>query len=207
MANLTASFLCGRQIIGNERDGITDIRIREVQFLTECGYKYTARQDPQKTDADVDLSKERRCRLCAVKPLAKFSRNNTSRSGHDSCCKTCAHIRMRGHLIGLSLSELQAHVTAGTLADVPGLLLPHLLREFTNPNSNLGATLVRCVALTDLKRGAIAWGLSAESSATSKQMKVLPPDNACGCLTSQHAHRSGAGTTAPTMQCCMPHRK
>ena len=115
-----------------------------MQFLSDCGYKYIPRQDPHKTDPDVDPSKERRCRLCAaVKSLAKFSRNNTARSGHDSCCKTCAHIRMRGHLIGLSLPELQAHVAAGTLADVPGLLLPHLLRAFTTPTSNVGAAPVR----------------------------------------------------------------
>ena len=88
----------------------------------------------------VDLTNEERCCLCVgIKPLTHFHRNSNKHLGGNNCCKTRDLIHERGVRIGLSMSDLQEHARAGSLTDVPGLLLPHLLRALHNPGDDLGA--------------------------------------------------------------------
>ena len=119
--------------------------ISTTQVLASFGYKHVLGKNERKQDVGVDLSKEQRCRLCTtIKPLARFHINRNTRSGRANCCKTCDQIRIRGSRIGLSLAELQERARAGTLADVPGLLLPNLLRAIQNPDVDPGARRVVC---------------------------------------------------------------
>ena len=80
-------------------------------------------------NAGLDTEAEQRCGLCdAVKPLDDFHVNRVRSTGRNLLCKVCQQIAQRGHRLGLRLAELRAHVAAGTLNDVEGLMLPHLAR-------------------------------------------------------------------------------
>ena len=115
--------------VDNSSRHVQEAQAREGYTYKQDRYAYRGSEQCKAMQDGVDLSTSQRCSLClAVQPLSHFHVSNLRKTGVSLYCKNCDAIRIRAHRIGIQVARLKEIVAEGTAEEVPGLLLPHLLR-------------------------------------------------------------------------------
>lgn len=130
--------------------------------------------------------------LCALRRRCASAHTPRAQAAHKALRRRRSEpvrwpqVRLRGYKQGYKLAELQALHQEGTLKDVPGLLLPHLLAAMTNPSHDAGAGAA-CTdawapaALAPLRRLLLSHA-AASSDSHAAMWKLSAPRGRSGSL-------------------------